>query len=252
VSDLRASWESAAADWIRWAREPSLDHTFWRMNLPALLALLPQPGRLTVDLGCGEGRVARELARLGHTVVGIEGSQSLAVAAREADPSFDVRHADAADIPLEDGAADLVVASMSLLNMDDMERAVREVARVLEPGGRLVFSTVHPGNSAKPLGDHPEAGSYFATYRYAEVRERPEGTMVFHDTHRPLSAYLGALEDAGLLIEAVREPVPGDDYVAEVPSMARWRREPIFLHVRAVKPAGKPGVAPGFLGQSVP
>jgi hypothetical protein len=34
--------------------------------------------------------------------------------------------------------------------------------------------------------------------------------------------------------------------------MARWRREPIFLHVRAVKPAGKPGVAPGFLGQSVP
>jgi SAM-dependent methyltransferase len=231
---LRSSWEATAEDWIRWAREPALDHTFWRMNLPTLLSLLPEPGRLTVDLGCGEGRVAREMRALGHRVLGIEGSESLVQAAREADPEFEVRVADAAAIPLPDRSADLIVASMSLLNLDDMEGAVREVARVLRPGGRFVFSTVHPNNSAKPLGDHPEAGSYFATYGYAEVRERPEGRMTFHDTHRPLSAYLGALEAAGLLVEAVREPVPGEDYVADVPSMARWTREPIFLHVRAV------------------
>jgi SAM-dependent methyltransferase len=236
VNDLRASWEAGSRDWLRWAREKELDHTFWRMNLPALLSLLPEPGRLTVDLGCGEGRVAREMKALGHEVIGIEGAESLAAAAREADPDFDVTVADAADIPLADGAADLVVASMSLLNMDDMEGAVREVARVLAPGGRLVFSTVHPTNSAKPLGDHPDAGSYFATYRYAEDRERGGVRMTFHDTHRPLSAYTAALEHAGLLIEAIREPAPDADYVADVPSMARWQREPIFLHMRAVKP----------------
>jgi SAM-dependent methyltransferase len=234
--DLRSSWEAEAADWIRWAREPQMDHTFWRMNLPALLSLTPEPGRLTVDLGCGEGRVARELRSRAHNVIGIEGSASLAAAARAADPDFEVIHGDAAAIPLGTGAADLVIASMSLLNLDDMEGAVREVARVLQPGGRFVFSTVHPSNSAKPLGDHPEAGSYFATYRYAEQREREGLKMTFHDTHRPLSAYTGALEHAGLNVEALREPAPDDDYVAEVPSMARWQREPIFLLVRAVKP----------------
>ena len=241
TQDLRSSWEKEAQEWIRWAREPQMDHTFWNLNLPTLLELLPAPGRLTVDLGCGEGRVARELKRAGHDVVGVEGSQTLARAAREADPDFEVIHGDAAKIPLAGGAADLVIASMSLLNMDDMEQAVAEVARVLEPGGRFVFSTVHPTNSNKPLGDDPQAGNYFATYRYAEDREREGLRMTFHDTHRPLQAYTEALEHAGLLIEALREPVPGDDYVRQVPSMARWQREPIFLLVRAVKPVA--GVA---------
>ena len=238
MSDLRSSWEQEARDWVRWAREPDLDHTFWRLNLPALLSLLPAPGRLTVEVGSGEGRVMRELARLGHAVLGVEGSSTLVAAAREAAPELEVVEGDAASLPLGDGAADLVVASMSLLNMDDMEGAVREVARVLEPGGRFVFSTVHPHNSNKPLGEDPERGNYFATYRYAEERDRGGLTMNFHDTHRPLSGYLGALESAGLLVEALREPVPSDEYVADVPSMARWRRQPIFLHVRAVKPAG--------------
>jgi hypothetical protein len=65
--------------------------------------------------------------------------------------------------------------------------------------------------------------------------------MTFHDTHRPLSAYTAALEHAGLDIEALREPVPSADYVGQVPSMARWQREPIFLLIRAVKPVA--GVA---------
>jgi hypothetical protein len=60
--------------------------------------------------------------------------------------------------------------------------------------------------------------------------------MIFHDTHRPLSAYLGALERAGLLIEAVREPVPDDAYVAAFPEVERWRRAPSFLLARAVRP----------------
>ena len=124
---------------------------------------------------------------------------------------------------------------MSLLNIDSMPEAVAEVARVLAPGGRFCFSLVHPSNSAKPLGEHPEAGSYFAQYGYAEERERDGRGMTFHDIHRPLSAYAGALEAAGLLIEALREPVPGADYLREHPEMAQWTRKPCFLHVRAVK-----------------
>jgi SAM-dependent methyltransferase len=228
---LRDAWEDEAARWIAWARSPGTDHFFWRFSLPALLDLTPAPGRLTVDMGCGEGRVARELIARGHRVVGIEGSPTLAQAARNADPPTDVHVADASAMPLDDGAADLCVASMVLLNVDDLDAVIAEVARVLAPGGRFVFSTTHPDSGRRKAGD-----DYFATVRFAETRERDGVRMTFHDVHRPLSAYFGALERAGLLVEAVREPVPADAYVADHPKVARWRREPCFLLVRAVKP----------------
>jgi len=228
---LREAWDRSAEDWVRWARSPRLDHAFWRMNLPELLGLLPAPGELSVDVGCGEGRVARRLIELGHRVVGIEGSPALARAARVADPAFEVHVADAADMPLADGVADLAVASLALMNMDDMPAVVHEVARVLCPDGRFCFSVLHPVNS---WGDAGDVG-YFETVRYTEKLERETVRMTFHDTHRPLSAYLAALTDAGFIAEAVREPVPDDAYLARHPDVGRWRRRPSFLHVRAVR-----------------
>jgi SAM-dependent methyltransferase len=139
--------------------------------------------------------------------------------------------ADARAMPLDDGAADLCVASMMLLNVDDLDAVIAEVARVLAPGGRFCFSTTHPDSGRQKAGD-----DYFAVVRFAETRERDGVRMTFHDVHRPLSSYFGALERAGLFVEAVREPVPDDAYVAEHPRVAPWRREPCFLLVRAVKP----------------
>jgi SAM-dependent methyltransferase len=233
---VQGSWHDSARAWVRWARDPAADHTFWEWNLPAFLELLPEPGRLTVDLGCGEGRVARELIARGHRVAGVEPSGELAQAAREAEPAFEVHVAPADAVPLDDGCADLVVASMSLLNIEPLTGAVAEVARVLEPGGRFAFSIPHPTNSAKPLGDDPEAGSYFAEYSYVERRERSEGgAFDFHDIHRPLQAYVVALRDAGFLIADLREPRPPAEYVARRPEMERWLRRPCFLHVLAVR-----------------
>jgi len=231
VSTLREAWEGEAEDWIAWARSPARDHFFWRLNLPHFLALLPSPGRLTVDVGCGEGRLARELQARGHRVLGVESSPTLAAAARAATPPTEVVEADAAAMPLATASADLAVASMSLLNMDQLDRVVAEVARLLEPGGRFCFSTVHPFNSLGPAG-----GGYFEHRRFAETRERAGASMTFHDTHRPLRAYFAALERGGLLTEAVREPAPDDDHVAAHPDVARHRERPAFLHVRAVKP----------------
>ena len=82
-----------------------------------------------------------------------------------------------------DGAVDLVVCSMALLNFDDLDGAVREAARVLEPGGRLCFTTVHPWNSLK-VGRRTTSPS--APTR--ETRTRDGLTMTFTDRHRPLSA----------------------------------------------------------------
>src|SRR5262245_13024757 len=73
VPMLRDTWEHNAEAWIRWAREPGHD-SYWRFHRDRFLELVPAPGRLTLDIGCGEGRLSRDLAALGHEVVGIDSS----------------------------------------------------------------------------------------------------------------------------------------------------------------------------------
>jgi SAM-dependent methyltransferase len=229
---LRDAWEEAAQEWIVWARSEQLDHAFWRLNLPSLLELIPPPGRLTVDVGCGEGRVARVLRERGHTVVGVESSPALVEAAREADPGFDVHLAGAERIPLADRAADLVVASMVLQSLDDPEAVMREIARVLGPDGKLCATFVHPFST---LADLDAGASYFEAVRFADRLEREGGGMTFHDVHRPLDEYMRLFEGAGFMIEAVREPQPSDEHVVAFPEAAAWRHRPLFLQVRALR-----------------
>lgn len=227
-------WERQAEDWVRWAREPGHD-SYWLFHRDRFLELLPPPGRLTVDVGCGEGRLARDLKELGHTVVAVDRSPTMVRHAREADPELDVREADAAALPVEDGAADLVVSFMSLMNTDDLGGAVREAARVLAPGGRYCIAIVHPLNTAGAFTSRDDGapfvieGSYFEHTTKEVPVERDGLKMTFLDAHRPLEHYFRAVEAAALAVERLREIADtSDDQGA-----ARWRRIPLFLHIRA-------------------
>jgi SAM-dependent methyltransferase len=236
VPSLADAWESEAAAWVVWARAPGHD-SYWRFHRDAFLAILPPPGRLTLDIGCGEGRLARDLSARGHGVVALDRSPAMARHAAAAGGTVGVLVADAARLPFPDAAADLVVAFMSLHDMDDMTAAVREVARVLEPGGRLCLAVVHPINSGGGFaGPDPDAAyvlapGYFATRRYRDDVEQDGLRMTFESLHHPLEAYFAALEAAGLLTESVREPRP-----ARPDAGARSSRIPLFLHVRARRP----------------
>ena len=167
------------------------------------------------------------LAEHGHHVVGVEASPTLD-AARDAAPDIEVHVADAGDLLLEDGAADLVVASMVLMNLDDLDAAMGEVAACSHPAG-----TSWPRSSTRST--HPRR-AIIHPLAYPEERVRGGLSMTFHDLHRPLAAYALALEHAGLLIEAIREPVPSDDYVDRHREVIRWRSEPCFLLLRARRP----------------
>jgi len=149
--------------------------------------------------------------------------------------------ADAAALPLEDASVDLAVAFMSLQDVDEMPAVIREVARVLESGGRLCLAIIHPLNSAGRFEQSaPDArfiinGDYLGAFHYADTVERDGLMMTFHSQHRPVEAYFIALENAGLLVEALREPsVPEHAIVSE--AGRRWQRLPLFLHLRVLRP----------------
>jgi SAM-dependent methyltransferase len=235
--NLRAAWERHAGEWVAWARKPGHD-TYALFHRDQFLELVPAPGQLTLDLGCGEGRLSRVLKSVGHTIVGVDASPTMVAAAREADPSIPVHVADAVALPLADAQADLVVAFMSLHDFDDLDGAVGEIARVLRRGGRLCLAVVHPLNSAggflsrEPSSPFVIEGSYLDPHRYSDTVQRDGLTMTFHSCHRPLERYASALEANGLVIEAVREPSIPDAGVSE-PHDLRWCRVPLFLHLRA-------------------
>jgi len=237
---LSEDWEASARDWVEWARRPGHD-SYWRFHKEPFFALLPAPGKLTIDIGCGEGRVARDLKALGHNVVAVDVSPTMVEFAKAADPSMKVVVADAARLPFDDGAADLAIAFMSLQDVDDMPGAIQEAGRVLERGGTFCLSVVHPINSAGRFESLDADArfvidnSYLEARRYQDLIERDGLRMTFSSRHWPLEAYFRALQRSGFLVEALTEPTENDESIGERPARARWQRLPLFLDLRARK-----------------
>jgi SAM-dependent methyltransferase len=232
---MREAWDRQAEHWVRWTRTPGHD-SFGQFHGERFFELLPPPAGLTVDLGAGEGRVARALRPKGYTIVEIEGSAALARANRGRGGC--VAHADVAHLPVRSAIADLAIAFMSMQDVDDMPGAIAEAARILKPRCALVMAVVHPINSAgrfEPATDGQDGldrsfrieGSYFANRHYADDVERDGLRMRFESEHRSIESYARALEHAGFAIEALREvgdPDPDD----------KWSKIPLFLDLRAV------------------
>jgi SAM-dependent methyltransferase len=139
------------------------------LSEPALFELLPAPGRLTLDLGCGAGELARELRDRGHEVLAVERSQALVREARKADRRMEVLRADVARMPMGSGIADLAVSA----GFDGLVAALGEIARVLMAGGRLCTSLPQPV-ALEELSRGLEAAGFVIE----ALRETPERLIV--------------------------------------------------------------------------
>ena len=126
-----------------WDSTPSpiaaLEH---RALLPWIETVAP---RRAVDVGCGTGRWTTRLA-----AVGVDSSPAmLAVAARKDELRGRLAVGDAAALPVASASADLVLCALTFGHIRDQRGAMREFARVLEPGGSLILSDFHPSAAAR-------------------------------------------------------------------------------------------------------
>lgn len=248
VGLLSDNWDASAQEWINWVRAPDCPDSYYRFHRDQFLPLVPDPGKLTVDIGCGEGRVGRDLRKLGHKVLGVDLSPRMCrAAATHPDGPSPTARADAARLPLADMKADCAVAFMSLQDIDDMPGAVREIARVLKDGCPLVLAIVHPmysggGFSGASLNSESPfviKRSYFQTERLVSTDVHEELTVTFFREHRPLQAYTRALTEAGFIIDALHELTDEDQ--------DRHRDGiPMFIDIVATRRPREESFRPGY------
>ena len=207
-----ALWERNARWWQRTFTD-GVDPEYEELILPMVSRHLTGARRV-LDIGCGEGHVARRAAALGSVVVGLDPTpaQVREAVARGGGPSFARARAEA--LPCRSEAFDAVVLCLAIEHVDAFEIAFREVVRVLEPGGTFVLVLAHPLLQApgsgwvddRIVGEHYwRVGAYLR--EYADVDEVEPGVHL-RFVHRPLSAYVHALGQAGLLIDDMEEPAP--------------------------------------------
>jgi SAM-dependent methyltransferase len=228
-------WSRVSSEWIEWARAPNHD-AFWAYR-DSFIAFVGRGDGEALDVGCGEGRVSRELKACGYRVTAADPVPELVNAAKEAQSADDYAIAPGSNLPFEDARFDLVVAYNVLMDVEDVPATLKEIKRVLRPAGMLVISIVHPfcdrGRFTTTEATSPFViqDGYFGSKRFEGTEERDGLRMHFAGWSRPLEAYVTALEDAGLAITSLREPVPRVGDLSD--SMQRWSRMPLFLWLKA-------------------
>jgi SAM-dependent methyltransferase len=214
------------ADWYDTEFQPApLESETWR----ALAGLLGEGTGSLIDVGCGTGSYAAGFAELGWDYTGVDVSEDMLRRAQA--KGVRAVRADATALPFEDASFDAAVSVFTHTDADDFAGVVREVVRVLRPGGPFVYVGAHPAfvgphSVYDPEGGVPEfhAGWYRLSGRYAEAPGIWRGSGVrirVGASHLPLGLFLQTFLDAGLRLERVEEPAE-----REYPfGLAfRWRR----------------------------
>jgi SAM-dependent methyltransferase len=227
-------WSRVANEWIEWARAPNHD-AFWAYR-ESLIAFIGRGQGEALDVGCGEGRVSRELKGCGYRVTASDPVWELVNAAREARSADEYIIASGNNLPFQDARFDLVMAYNVLMDVQDVAETLREIRRVLRPKGVFVMSIVHPFSdrgrfaNSEPTSPFIIEDAYFGAKRFESTEERDGRRMHFAGWSRPFEAYATALGNAGLAITSVREPAP--DVSGEWNHMRRWSRIPLFLWIK--------------------
>lgn len=176
-----------------------------------------------------------------HLVVGVDRSAAQIAEARRRGGGPAYVRGEATAVPLRSGWCDAVVACLVLEHVEDLDGALDEVRRVLRPGGRLVLLINHPLFQTPGSGwvddrvlDPPEQYWRVGAYLTETVTvEEVDAGVRLPFFHRPLSRYVNALADRGLLVTRMTEPAPPPRFVALAPEYEDSATIPRLLVLRA-------------------
>ena len=232
-------WEQHAG-WWQEEFTGGADPEYEEQIIPMLVGHLGGAERV-LDVGTGEGQLARVAAGGGNTVVGVDPARAqLEVAARRGGgPRYS--RAVAAALPFATGSFDAVIACLVFEHIDPVGPALAEVARVLAPGGRLLFFLNHPLLQTPGSGwidDHIIDEQYWRVGPYLPedtTLEEVDKDVFIPFVHRPLSCYVNTLCDHGLLVTRMEEPVPPPGFLARAAEYRDAATIPRLLFLRAEK-----------------
>jgi len=217
-------WERTAQWWQREFTEGA-DPEYVEQILPLAVEHLAGATRV-LDVGCGEGQITRLAGSraVGARAVGLDPTWAQLTVARQrgtgSDDSPGYVQGDAAGLPFADATFDAVVACLVFEHIAEVDAAIAEVSRVLEPGGRFLFLLNHPLLQTPGSGwidDHILCEQYWRIGPYlvedTTMEEVAKG-VVLPFVHRPLSRYVNAMADNAMLITHMVEPVPPSGFLA--------------------------------------
>jgi SAM-dependent methyltransferase len=232
-------WEQHA-EW--WQREftDGADPEYTEQILPLIHQHLPRGGRL-LDVGCGEGQVARMAAELNDLqVLGIDPAMSQVVVAAERAGGPRYLQGSAVQLPVADRSVDAAVACLVFEHIEDLDAALAEVARVLRPGGTFLFLLNHPLLQTPGSGwiddqvlDPPEQYWRIGPYLVeGDTVEQVEKGVFIRFFHRPLSRYLNTAAELGLQLVRMEEPAPPAGFLDRAPEYQEAASIPRLLFLR--------------------
>ncbi len=236
-------WERYAAWWIDGFTDGA-DPEYVEQILP-LAAEELTGARRVLDVGCGDGQITRLAAHLAgvESAVGIDPTWNQIRVAAVRGGATGFARAGADGLPFPAASFDAVVACLVFEHIDDVDVAIAEIARVLEPGGRFCFFLNHPLLQTPGSGwiddqvlDPPEQYWRIGPYLPEAVTvEEVELGVHIRFVHRPLSRYVNALAEHGLLLTRMVEPAPPPGFLALAAEYADAATVPRLLYLRTSK-----------------
>jgi len=233
--EVRQAWNRNAAFWDERMGEGNdfVEVLIW----PATERLLSlRPGERVLDIACGNGLTSRRLAAMGAEVVAFDLSEGMVTHARRRTAEhadsiqylvLDATH-EAALLSLGEGHFDAALCNMALFDMAEIKPLFRALVRLLRPGGRFVFSVLHPCFNSPHMahvGEMQDVAGEMTTVYSVKVfgyisstlahglamRDQPVPQPIFH---RPLQALLGAGFEAGFVLDGLEERAFPPDHPA--------------------------------------
>ncbi|HEY3783142.1 MAG TPA: class I SAM-dependent methyltransferase [Fimbriimonadaceae bacterium] len=230
---MNNGWDESASAWI--ASVDGFEYTRKVLLDPVMLGMCgPVDGLSVLDVGCGEGRFCRMLGSLGAKTVGLDLTLALVESAVSRDSEGFYFRANGEVLPIASDSFDLVVSYLVLIDIPDFRASIREMTRVLKPGGRLVIGNLAPHASTTETGwmrDDLGNRTYFPIIDYLDERAQRvawKGISIVN-YHRPLEAYMSTLLGAGLILRGYREPAPSLEHIAANPACEVDRKVP-YVH----------------------